>query len=180
MFLRWSLIRLGALAVLAAASVVLGIVIYDEIAGGSERENTAPAASSRAAAATATQIFSLPPLQSYHVVTERPLFTPGRHPAPLDVGTQPAGEISSLVLNGIIVSGDDKIALITDSHGGSMARYREGQMVAGWTLQSIERDHVVLERGASRQEIKLIDKPRAPADGAALPRRPQRLQPAPN
>ena len=174
MALTWSSLRFGAFVLLAGAGAALGIAIYSELADNSAPEASAPPAAPQAATMPPPEAFALPPLQSYSAVTERPLFSPGRKPAPPELSSQPATNVSEFVLSGIVITDNEKVALIADAHAGSLARYREGQIVGGWKLTSIEQDRIVLERGATRQEIKLTDKSRAAVEGVPQPRPPIR------
>jgi general secretion pathway protein N len=181
MALTWASIRLGAFVTLAVASVALGVTIYDELAGESEAGPAGAASATSAQQATVpptSGTFALPPLQSYTAVTERPLFTPSRHPATTQTSSRPASESSAIVLTGIVIAGDDKVALVADTNAGSLARYREGQTIGGWTLVTIQQDHIVIERGATRREIKLVDKSRTTPEGVPPPRN-QRAAPRP-
>jgi general secretion pathway protein N len=177
MALTWSSIRLGAFVTLAVVSVALGVTIYDELEGDSEAgpATAAPATTGpQGAGPPASGDFALPPFQSYAVVTERPLFTPSRHPAPTQTSSQPASESSAIVLTGIVIAGDDKVALVADTNAGSLARYREGQTIGGWTLVAIQQDRIVIERGATRREIKLTDKSQTTPEGVPPPRNQRR------
>jgi hypothetical protein len=181
MALTWSSIRLGAFVTLAVASLALGVTIYDELAGESEAapEAAASATTGQATAPPTSGTFALPPLQSYAAVTERPLFTPSRHPATTQTSSRPASESSAIVLTGIVIAGDDKVALVADTNAGSLARYREGQTIGGWTLVTIQQDHIVIERGATRREIKLVDKSRTTPEGVPPPRNQRAAAPKP-
>lgn len=173
MALTWSFLRLGAFAVLVAASAGLGFVIYDEIGRDSLPPPASPAAAPEPAPMPAPETFTLPPLPAYHAVTDRPVFTQNRKPPPAeDVASQPATNVSEFLLSGIIITESEKIALVTNARAGSLARYREGQVMGGWRLQSILQDRIVLERGAERQEIKLTDRSRATVEGVPQPIRP--------
>jgi hypothetical protein len=171
MALTWSGLRLGAFVLLAAGAAGLGYLIYAELTSGAAdqaAEAAAPASPAAGSAATAPAGgFAMPPASAYRSVTERPIFAPSRRPTVRDAPEAVADAVS-FNLVGIVISGEDKIALISQAQtqGKGLQRIKEGQTIGGWTVQAIEQDRVVLERDAGTHELKLTDKektPRVPA-----------------
>jgi hypothetical protein len=128
-----------------------------------------------------------PPESRFAVIALRPLFTPGRRPA--DEPSSPAdttagGPPTGLLVTGIVMAGEDSVAIIEPERPGPQADAalvaRIGDSVRGWTIEEIEPGVVVLVRDGTRHELPLIDEdnPRR----RAVPRRApasNQLRPAP-
>jgi hypothetical protein len=159
------------LLLLALCGCLLG-VIYLEAAGSAlpappEIAPRAPAASDAAGAGNAR--FALPPLNTYAEVTQRPLFAETRRPAP---GSAVDPAAASFTLVAIIISGDDRHALLAHGQPPQTERIVEGQSVDGWTVESILSDRVVLRRVDTRMEVTAKSKatlaPASPAPAASV------------
>jgi hypothetical protein len=93
----------------------------------------------------------------YAVLSERPLFVAGRHPyegvsAPAAV----AGEgVPGITLLGVIISNGRKIALIRQDAEAKVSTVQEGESVAGWQVEVIRSDAIVLKSGAVEQVVAL-------------------------
>jgi hypothetical protein len=93
-------------------------------------------------------------------IRARPLFWPARRPeqesmaevAP-DVGGEKAGQVKSVKLLGVFGSGDMAgiIALVK----GKKRRILQGESVAGWMLEVVQPNRVVLVNGGRREELVL-------------------------
>jgi general secretion pathway protein N len=128
-----------------------------------------PSAPSKTPATTTTAAFSLPPVQRFAIVTERPLFSPNRKPP--QHTDDAAGAWPSFVLAGIIITPASREALVLHGKPQSIAHIQEGQALEGWTVTSIDPDRVVFRDGLSEHELKLI--PKAPPPTVATrPRLP--------
>lgn len=108
------------------------------------------------AADDASPGFALPPIESMSEIVARPLFMPTRRPvsAP-SVATPPP----RLAIAGVIISGERRTAIL-DTGSGAAAPYLRvtaGDVVAGWTVASVEADRVILRNGAARVELTLKD-----------------------
>jgi hypothetical protein len=99
----------------------------------------------------------LPPLQSFSEVSERPLFARSRRPSP-PPSPDALKPITTLVLAGVILLKDERIAIVAHGLPPVLARLTEGQEVDGWTVVAIHPDHIVVAHGSTEQEIKLLDK----------------------
>ena len=111
---------------------------------------------------------SLPPVEAYKEVTQRPLFSSTRQPQ-AESAPQSSGKGGALFLVGTIVTGHSRTALIKHGSPSVLVRLSEGQKIEGWTLQSIEPDRVTLLSGGTRQELKVKDQAAPPQPGAAMP-----------
>jgi hypothetical protein len=116
----------------------------------------APAlAVSTATTAATPPTFTLPPLDNFSAVAERPLFSPDRQPS-AQPGPAGTGAWSTLTLAGVIVTPDARQALIAHGQPKSIVHLREGQSVDGWTLRSIAADRVVVANGHEQHELRLF------------------------
>jgi general secretion pathway protein N len=173
--------RPGVALLLSALCLAFGGVIYYELgmAGGE-----APTAPMPAVGGTAPPLppqpasSALPPIESFAEVTRRPLFSPTRQPPPPEAVKDTQGNPNNFSLLGIVIADGGRVALIEYGRPPALARLKEGQTVEGWTLQSILPDRVVLQHGATEQEVKLKDRAGQPAQprqpGAVPPPRPGR------
>jgi hypothetical protein len=91
--------------------------------------------------------FNPPPIEALQAVLERPVFAPGRRPLSEDAVELPAPKTLSFLLKGIVIDGDERVAVVIPKDKGKAMLLREGDIAEGWTLVRIEVDHVVLARG---------------------------------
>jgi hypothetical protein len=116
---------------------------------------------------------SAPPPGSFGMVASRNLFSPTRTEAPpapvAAAGAAPAAPVAKPNLYGVVLLENTPIAYLEDPSTKRVAGYRQGDTVAGGTVQLIAADHVVLTRPEGRVEVRLNDpsKPRPPAPPVA-------------
>jgi len=170
MALSLPILRAGALLALAAVCGGLAFVVYTELAASDPPAAPSVGTTALPPAPAPAPVFTMPPPQSYAAVSERPLFSPSRRPPTAAATPAAASEISALSLTGIIISGDERIALVASGEPATVSRLKEGQTLGGWTVRSIQQDRVVLERDATQQELKLTEKARPAPPGAPSPR----------
>lgn len=156
----WSAAQQIATFALAALCIGLAAAIYSEVSAPPEAAPSAspPAAGARQAKAEAPTPPTMPPLQRFAAVTERPLFSPSRQP-PLQASGDSEGAWSSFVLAGIIITPDSREALIRHGKPPTIAHLREGQDLEGWVVRSILPDRVVFAGGDTLHELRLTPKP---------------------
>lgn len=157
----WSAAQRIAAFALAALCIGLAAAIYSEVSAPPEAALAAspPAAvSSRQAKAEAPTPPTMPPLQRFSAVTERPLFSPSRQP-PLQASDDSEGAWSSFALAGIVITPDSREALIRHGKPPTIAHLREGQDLEGWVVRSILPDRVVFAGGDTLHELRLTSKP---------------------
>ena len=107
---------------------------------------------------------------TYSTIAARNLFSPTRSEAPpapvVAVATLPKPN-----LFGVVVREGASIAYLEDPVTKRVAGYRQGDAIAGGTVQTISSDRVVLARPEGNVDVRLHDpsKPRPPAPPATPP-----------
>jgi len=121
----------------------------------------APAKSSDAEAA-ADQPLQTVADTTYPAIGQRPLFYPNRTrwqppppppPPPPQVRAPPP--LTNYTLAGVIVSGDNRTALVKAPGGRQTLILAEGQQLDGWTLQEIAGTQLLFVSGKTTYEMKL-------------------------
>jgi hypothetical protein len=177
----WSSLQVVAVAALVLVCLGLAGVIAVEVSTPSlavPEAASQPSAPAKASVSAAPTPFSLPPLQSFASITDRPLFSQSRRPSPQG-SDDTLGPWSSFVLAGVIISPASREALILHGKPPTVVHVQEGQNVDGWLVTSILPDRVVFRGGTTEHELKLLDK----IDPASSPKTPNfnlpRARPAP-
>jgi hypothetical protein len=174
--------RAFALAALALACLVLAGLVSQEL-GTDPADAASETASAPAIASTKSNPmpqpagFALPPLGSFAEVTDRPIFAHSRRPPPPQAPQDTVKEIKTLVLEGIVLSKDERIALVTHGRPPVLARLTEGREIEGWRVVEIRADRIVIARDSIQQELKLIDKPAADKGGSRPNGPPSQVKP---
>lgn len=137
--------------------VLLAWVIYEEISGipairATEAGGVAMPGAPAPVPSEAT--FAMPDRQSLAVILERPLFTQTRRPSRVASGGALAGS-ADFTLSGVLISGDERSALIRAGSTGTVHQLKHGENIAGWTLVEIAADRVIVRRDAIETEIFL-------------------------
>ncbi len=123
-------------------------------------------------------LFALVDRESFSETLTRPLFMPNRRPAeaaaqesaapaPRAAKTKP----NRYTLAAVIIVGDERIALLTDTATGGLNRVREGESLAGWQVEAIRPDGAVLSNGDIREELALRHFGPPPAPRPKAPKR---------
>lgn len=160
---------IAALAV--ACAVLAGIVAFELL--------MPPGAGSGAAArkAAAVEAKLLPPIaaasvdQVYPETVNRPLWIPTRRPAPAAVAA-PAASFpkGQYTLQGVIVAGDTRVAMLREKTSGRIHRVEKGRDVNGIQVAEVETESVTLAQGDEREVIELrVQRPGAPGTPGAPP-----------
>jgi general secretion pathway protein N len=134
-------------ALACAAGLVLLIIgemtLLD--VGGAVAPSPPPAAMPAQTAA----IFS--PANAVETILSRPLFQPGRRPPG---GALPMrGDTALPRLTGLVVDGDRRIAVFQPA-GDKPVELKEGDSIAGWTIQTIGHRQVVLQKPGGTMTIE--------------------------
>jgi hypothetical protein len=155
----------GATLVLLAVCAALAAVLWTGLSGGvpavvpavpvgvtAEREDE-----------PASIDFALPPIEHYAELIERPLFLESRRPFRLEPAAADApepvrlGRRPALVLMGVVITPERRSAMLLDAASRQAMSVAEGAAVAGWRLDQVGPDGVVLRQGAQTIALALRD-----------------------
>ena len=100
--------------------------------------------------------FTLPPLETFAEVSERPLFSSSRRPISAETAAAVVQPLSAS-LAGIVISPSSSSIIVMHGDPPTLMRLKEGDDIDGWSIRSIEPSRVVLRRGAEEQQLKLHD-----------------------
>ena len=148
--------------VLLAAAAVLALLLLVEVwlvmpdpslAGGPAVVETPP---SPAPSVEAVPVFALPPRDSLRAFVERPLFERTRRAAGEAYAPKENGvEIADVTLVGIVITSDDRIAILRAQSGARPVRVRTGDAVGDWRVVDITQNSVLLRNNESVQWLSL-------------------------
>ena len=176
------LLRRPLLAALAGVATLLAVAIAIELASGTGSPAGAVGTGKAAAAPDAKllpPVVAQAPEQAYPEMAARPLFTPTRRPAPAEpsqgMATFARGQY---ILQGVIVAGDQRTALLKEKSTGKVHRVDRGQDVNGITVERVDRTEVVLASGEEREKVALVvQRPEGAARAGAAPAEPPQQGP---
>lgn len=167
----------GRHLVLGALCAILGAALWMEVDAGREARERGVAsapARPRAAAPGSNLVFALPPLEAFGDIVARPLFWASRRP----IAEASAAAPSDLVLLGVLLAPNETVAIVRHGKPPRVDRIREGAVLEGWKFVEVALSRVLLERGATRVELKPKD-PHPPAPAAPVGTAPKPPQPTP-
>jgi hypothetical protein len=134
-----------------------------------------PAARDVAPAGPTTLQVEPPNLAALRVTLERPLFEPERRPkveeaVAVAAEPEPAPKLPPVRLMGVVVKSDGgRLALVQAEGQEQPARVRAGEQVAGWRIDEIGDESVVLVAGAGRSVVPLRVFDENPGKGPGRP-----------
>jgi hypothetical protein len=105
--------------------------------------------------------FQLAPAEDFEEVLARPLFNRSRRPDLTQENLQGGGGASEeaaaaqISLNGVVLTGDRRIALLRLDSDPKVMHVAEGQRAGGWLIEAIRPDRIILRRGDSASEVPL-------------------------
>lgn len=106
--------------------------------------------------------FSLPPIEEFSETLARPLFYEAREPPdPVTMNSKdPQARSRStssedLILSAIVLSSEEQFVLLQDPGKESLSRVEKGEEVAGWSLDEIRRESVLLRRDTRTKVVRL-------------------------
>lgn len=159
---------LGILAVLLAA---LLIALWAGVGRGAHwNDNASPPPLPPARAATPPP--SVPPLEQFANVWEKPLFSPDRKPIAVPAGSNGNTSAGDLELTGVIMLPGLHMALLREKNSNRTLRVREGQSANGATVVEVKPRSAVVDINGSRTELPLKVGP-APGNHGAAENAPQ-------
>lgn len=134
----------------AAAAVLVAVTVWPWL--HSPAAATSPAATDAGLAAPA--LAALPPVARFSAISERPLFSASRRPAPGEKAAPAGPGIEQRYrLLGLVSTGDTRRALLAE--GKRRFAIGEGAALEGWTVARIEHDRVVLSSPAGQAVLIL-------------------------
>lgn len=147
----WPLVWGGICIVLAA--VIAAELLLGEVEAG--KGSRAPAKAAEAKLLPAFVLAS--DAQAGGETTSRPLFVPGRRPAPpaasADAGTMKKGQF---LLQGTTVVGDLSFAMLKEISSGKLHRVRKGERLNELTVAEVGATHAVLTLGTDSETVPLL------------------------
>lgn len=168
--------------ILLSLSTAFVISTWLEIKHDNSLQSVTPALQSGAddmSTARHNKVAVLPPISNFASITERPLFMSNRRPESRDdgltVAAEPAspvsGQVSSgdLVLTGIVLTDDKKIALVQGTDRKTH-RLEVGESIDSWSIKAIRNKDIVLTRGNETRDLELQVK-NSPPPGSIPQRR---------
>ncbi len=116
-----------------------------------------------------------PPLAEFAEIGERPLFVATRRPLPIaaaaPAAVQPvvAARPLQVVVLGVIVSGERKLALLRVDNVPQSRVAAEGDEIEGWKVVSITTQNVVIRGNGAEREIAVQKGPPVAGTGRPVP-----------
>lgn len=146
---------------LAATAALLAAVVALEIAfpfdAADLRPESVPAELPQMPEADSAR-YVHPSFEAYSAVLERPLFFPDRTLPPEPVVAQAAPRAPlNLVLEGIAIIGDARIAVLKDPQRKRLVQLSAGAEHEGWTLEEISADGATFSRDGETIALRLDD-----------------------
>jgi Type II secretion system protein C len=105
--------------------------------------------------------FQLAPAEDFEDILARPLFNRSRRPDLAQENPQGGGggseeaAAAQISLNGVVLAGGRRIALLRLDGDPKVMHVAEGQQAGGWLIEAIRPDRVILRRGDSASEVAL-------------------------
>jgi hypothetical protein len=101
--------------------------------------------------------FTMPPASRFEEILRRPIFSPTRRPPPDREAVAESPPVAlDLMLAGIILSGQQRIAIAVEEGTQEVVRLGEGTDYRGWTVTEILPDRVVLQRQGVVRRLDLV------------------------
>ena len=152
--------RQPTIALAAGAAALLVLVIGIETGFGTRLTPAIPAGISKKApphdARILPQVAAVDAQQAYPEMVARPLFTPTRRPAPAaEVQPQAQFKRDQYILQGVIIAGDTRIAMLREKATGKVYRVQKGHELNGVTLAEVNPESVTLALGKDQEVLPL-------------------------
>ncbi len=111
-------------------------------------------------AAPPETIAELPRIDEFAETVARPLFMATRRPPEPEeevVAPETGAQRNLFNLLGVVISADERVALVTRRRGGDFLRLVVGQRIDGWLVVAIEPDSLTLSSGDETEVLELTD-----------------------
>jgi hypothetical protein len=154
-------LRPGQLSViaLAATAAVLAVVIAAETGWGEGLRARLPVKAMPAAAPIEPkllpQLAATSPEQAWPETAARPIFVPGRRPAPT-ANAPTAMRKGLFILQGTTIVGPLSIAMFKEIASGKFFRVEKGKELQGMTLAEVAPDRATLKMGDDAETLMLV------------------------
>lgn len=105
--------------------------------------------------------FTLPPIEEYQVVVERPLFISGRRPPVPDAVSATKEPVKPTLSNlqiqliGVVIKPEGQSVLVRDKKTKKTSYLAKGDKINGWTIEQIDPDRLLLTQLGRREELSL-------------------------
>jgi type II secretory pathway component PulC len=166
---------------LGIVCILLAWVIYEELAEMSKSEPLEAADGAAPGEPSPTEspaTLAMADTESLAMILQRPVFAQTRRPS----GGATDGTLGASIdftLSGVVISGNERTALIRPTNGGTVQQMRIGENVAGWTLIEVSVDRVIVRRDTMEAEIRLdYAAPAPPPPRTAKPKEARKVKPA--
>lgn len=166
-------------AVLATACAGLGAAVVFELTGGvplAPEVTAAPPSTPQVDWSHEPVEFAPPSRDEIEEIAARPLFSPSRRPfvAPEEEeAPAPAQSLPEVQLIGVLMTEQQRAALVQHADGGDPSWVREGTRVGGWRVERIDESRVHLRAGERLEVVELRPDTAIPAEARPKPRRSQ-------
>ncbi len=139
---------------------ILSAIVYVEIAHGPFNRSSVsltPPGGDIALAEPSRAAASLPPLENFSEIVDRPLFIPSRRPIQADDGAVAGSGVTrnQFILVGVVIAAEERMAVMQRRAARDILRVVEGQQIDGWTVESITPEGVRLRHDDLIEEITL-------------------------
>ncbi len=152
---------------LIALCLALGYHVWRTLEAGpiAIDADAAPTPPAAAVVDTPEALTELPPIDVFSETVARPLFMATRRPPEpeeIEVVVEPVAGVERNLFNllGVVISEDERVALVTRRRGGDFLRLVVGQRIDGWLVVTIKPDSMTLSRDDETEVLKLTDAPR--------------------
>jgi hypothetical protein len=169
-------------AVLATACAGVGAAVVFELTGGvplAPEVTAAPPSTPQVDWSYEPVEFTPPSRDEIEEIAARPLFSPSRRPfvAPEEEeAPAPAESLPEVQLIGVLLTEQQRAALVQNTEGGDPSWVREGTAVGGWRVEKIEGSRVHLRAGKRLEVVELRPDTAIPAEARPKPRRAERRE----
>ena len=172
----------AALVMLCAG---MGAIVAFELTGG------LPLAPEVTAASPGAQLewsrepveFEPPPRDEVEAIAARPLFSPSRRPfvaAEEEAAPAPARSLPPVTLIGVLLTEQQRAALLQAVGEGAPSWVREGNRIQGWQIERIEQSRVHLRAGDRVETVELRPDTAVPNKARPKRRRAEAKEPEPS
>jgi hypothetical protein len=101
--------------------------------------------------------FSMAAAEDFAEIVERPIFSPTRRPpeALPETATEVDAPSLDVVLEGVVITEAQRLALLRPEAGGPLVRVPEGERILGWAVVAVTPYSVTVRRGEEESTLEL-------------------------